>query len=319
MKRESLLRCNVGQDGILRDGWQPSLFRCPRRGEMKRLLAILVSTICLGSCSRHNAIVVGSKNFTEQLILGEIAAQQLERKLHLRVERRLDLGGTLLAHGAIVKGDIDIYPEYTGTASSVVLKQDIPKDPVSAYMAVKDAYLKRFHLVWLPPLGFNDTFAMVVRADDARRLSLPELSAAGSRSWRLGVGYEFLTRPDGLHKLNEVYGLRWEGTPRSMDLGLLYRALGQKKVDMAAANSTDAPLTEPAFLVLKDDKKAFPPYSACYVLRKALIEQQPQAELALTMLSNHIDEETMRTLNRRVDVEHQPVTQVAKDFLAAQP
>jgi glycine betaine/choline ABC-type transport system substrate-binding protein len=279
--------------------------------------AILVASMLFSACSRAR-IVVGSKNFTESLVLGEIAAQQLERKLHVRVERKLDLGGTLLTHQAIVKGDIGIYPEYTGTGSSVVLKESIPDDPLRAYMAVKDAYLRRFRLVWLPPLGFSDTFAMVVRSADARRLSALDLSVAASRPWRLGVGYEFITRPDGLRKLDEVYGFHWDGTPKSMDLGLLYQALGRRQVDMASANSTDAQLTEPQFTMLQDDKHAFPPYSACYVVRKALLDQQPDVGLVLTMLSNHINAETMRSLNRRVDVEHQPIVRVAKDFLATQ-
>lgn len=286
---------------------------------MTRKIALLAFAALSCSCSRSGAIVVASKNFTEQVVLGEIAAQQLERKLHIPVQRKLNLGGTLLTHEAILKGDIDVYPEYTGTASSVVLKKAIPEDPVRAYMVVKDAYLQRFNLVWLPPLGFNDTFAMVVRAQDGKKLTAPQLSAADSRSWRLGVGYEFLTRPDGLQKLDQVYGLHWAGTPRSMDLGLLYQALRQRSVDMAAANSTDAELTQPAFMVLKDDKKAFPPYSACFVLRKSVAVQQPGVGMALTMLSNRIDEETMRGLNRRVDVEHQPVEKVARDFLATQP
>ncbi len=162
---------------------------------MKRAVAVLVLVVALCGCSRNGAVVVGSKNFTEQLVLGEMAAQQLERKLHIRVERKLNLGGTLLTHEAILKGDIDIYPEYTGTGSSVVLKQKIPDDAARAYMTVKDEYLRRFHLIWLPPLGFNDTFAMIVRSADAQRLSAPDLSAADTRSWRLGVGYEFLTTP----------------------------------------------------------------------------------------------------------------------------
>jgi glycine betaine/choline ABC-type transport system substrate-binding protein len=281
------------------------------------LLLISLALVC--SCSRTNAIVVGSKNFTEQLILGEIAAQQIERKLHIPVERKLNLGGTLLSHEALVKGDIDLYPEYTGTAASVVLKQKIPPDTARAYMEVKDAYFRRFHLVWLPPLGFNDTFAMAARAADAKKLSARQLSAAGSRAWRLGVGYEFLTRPDGLRKLDEVYGLRWEGTPKSMDLGLLYRALKSHQIDMAAANSTDASLTDPSFTVLEDDRKAFPPYNACFVLRKSLIDQRPDVEMALTMLSNHINAETMRGLNRRVEVDHQPAERVAREFLQTQP
>jgi osmoprotectant transport system substrate-binding protein len=280
--------------------------------------ALVVAACTVWSCSRPGKIVVGSKNFTESMLLGEIAAQQLERKLHISVERKLDLGGTLLTHEAIRRGDIDLYPEYTGTASSVVLKQSIPEDSVRAYVFVKDAYLKRFNLVWLPPLGFNDTFAMVVRTPDARQLASPDLSAAESRQWRLGVGYEFVTRPDGLRRLDEVYRFHWDGTPRSMDLGLLYRALQQKRVDMVSANSTDAQLSQPQFKMLNDDKHAFPPYSACYVVRKPLLEQQSSVGLFLTALSNHIGEETMRDLNKRVDMEHQPVTQVAKDFLATQ-
>jgi osmoprotectant transport system substrate-binding protein len=286
---------------------------------MKATVALLLAVVGLCSCTRTGTIVVGSKNFTEQLILGELAAQQIERKLHVRVERKLNLGGTLLAHGALRKGDIDIYPEYTGTASSVVLKQHIPSDPAQAYVQVKEAYLKRFQLIWLPPLGFNDTFAMVVRTEDGQKLSSQEISAADSRSWRLGIGYEFLTRPDGLRKLDDVYHLRWQGTPRSMDLGLLYRALRSRNVDMAAANSTDASLTDPSFMVLRDDKQAFPPYSACFVVRQKLIEQEPAVEMALTMLSNHINAETMRTLNRRLEIDHQAVELIAKDFLQTQP
>jgi glycine betaine/choline ABC-type transport system substrate-binding protein len=274
----------------------------------------------LSACSQRDTIVVGSKNFTEQIVLGEIAAQQLERKLHIRVERKLNLGGTLLAHLAIERGDIDIYPEYTGTGAMVVLKEKrVPADPAQAYVLVKDAYLSRFRLVWLPPLGFNNTFAMVVRRADGERLAAPVLSAAAVRRWRLGIGYEFLTRPDGLTKFNQTYGLRWEGTPKSMDLGLLYQALSEKKVDMAAGNSTDAQISNSNMMMLADDKKAFPPYNACYIVRQDLLEQRPAVRMALTMLENRISEETMRKLNSLVQIEHQPVQRVASDFLATQP
>ncbi len=287
---------------------------------MKRYLSISVALLFLAGCGgQRTSIVVGSKNFTEQWILGEIAAQQIERKLKIQVDRKLNLGGTLLTHEAILHGDIDLYPEYTGTGASVVLKQVISADPAGAYMAVKDAYLSRYKLVWLPPLGFNDTFAMVVRAEDAKRLSTPALSSANSRTWRLGVGYEFLTRPDGLQKLDKTYPLRWQGTPRSMDLGLLYRALQQRDVDMAAGNSTDAQLTDPRFVVLKDDARAFPPYNGCFVVRQSVAEEKPQLVLALRMLENHLGDDTMRDLNSRVQVQHQSVEKVAKDFLAGQP
>lgn len=281
--------------------------------------AVVAAVIITNGCGGSHGLVVGSKNFTEQVILGEMAAQQIERKVHIPVERKLNLGGTLLTHEAIKKGEIDIYPEYTGTALSAVLKTKAPEDPARSYEAVKKEYLSRFQLIWLPPLGFDDTFAMVVRAEDARGLSERRISAASARAWRLGIGYEFLTRKDGLQKFDDAYHLRWQGTPTSMDLGLLYQALKQKRVDMAAANSTDAALTDGQFAVLDDDRHAFPPYNACFVIRKTIAEQQPAVELALTMLSNHINEETMRQMNRRVDVDHQPVARVVKDFLATQP
>lgn len=286
---------------------------------MKRFFAgcFLLTWLC--SCNNPDEVVVGSKNFTEQIVLGEIAAQQIERKLHIHVRRRFDLGGTLLTHEALVHGQIDLYPEYTGTASLVVLKRPIPEDPARGYMQVKDDYRNKFNLTWLPPLGFNDTFAMVVRQQDAQKLTSGTLSAADSRQWRLGVGYEFLTRPDGLARLNRTYALKWSGTPQTMDLGLLYQALMQRKVDMAAGNSTDALLADSRLAVLTDDRKAFPPYIACLVARRPILTQHPGLEAALTMLSNRIGEETMRGLNRKVDIEHRPVEEVAKDFLANEP
>jgi glycine betaine/choline ABC-type transport system substrate-binding protein len=273
----------------------------------------------LSSCAPHHGIIVASKNFTEQLILGEIAAQQLERKLHITVQRKLNLGGTLLAHEAMLHGDIDIYPEYTGTGASAVLRIKAPRDPAEAYIAVRDAYLKRFNVVWLPPLGFNDSFAMVVRAADAAKLAKPALSAASGRSWRLGVGYEFVTRADGLAALDKTYDLKWQGTPSSMDLGLLYQALDQRKVDMAAGSSTDAQLIDSKYVQLADDRHAFPAYNACYLVRKETLEQYSGVSDALNMLQNRISDDTMRQLNRRVQAEHEAVEKVARDFLATQP
>ncbi len=291
-----------------------------------RVGAGLVTAVCvfeafslLSSCGRTPDIIVGSKNFTEQVLLGEMAAQQLERKLHIKVKRQLNLGGTLLTHQALTHKQIDIYPEYTGTAVTSILKESAADNPVKVYMQVKDEYLRRYRLVWLPPLGFNDTFAMVVRREDAQKLTTPALSSAVSRPWRLGVGYEFLTRPDGMKRLDDLYKLQWQGTPQTMDLGILYQALGQHKIDMGAANSTDGLLDGKHFAVLSDDKRAFPPYNACFIIRDELAEQRPEVKLALLMLSGRIGDEAMRRLNRRVDVDHQPVVTVVKDFLETQP
>ncbi|HEX6545731.1 MAG TPA: glycine betaine ABC transporter substrate-binding protein, partial [Bryobacteraceae bacterium] len=160
------------------------------------------------------------------------------------------------------------------------------------------------------------SFAMAVRTEDARKLSAPTLTAAAQRMWRLGVGYEFLTRPDGLARLNAVYHLRWNGLPKTMDLGLLYRALNHGQVDMAAANTTDGLLTSTRYTVLQDVKHAFPPYQACFVVRDDVLEKTPGLRTALAALSGAIDDTTMRQLNRRVDIDHVPVVRVAADFLS---
>ena len=180
---------------------------------------------------------------------------------------------------------------------------------------MRQAYAQQFHLRWLEPLGFNDTFAMVVRSEDAARLSQPTLSAAKARRWRLGVGYEFLTRADGLESLDKTYDLPWQDTPQSMDLGLLYRALELRQIDMGAANSTDAQLLSGKFSALSDDKKTFPPYNACFVVREELLARRPDVAWALGLLKNRIDEQNMRRMNERVAVAHEPVAKVIKDFL----
>jgi glycine betaine/choline ABC-type transport system substrate-binding protein len=267
------------------------------------------------SCGRSAAIIVGSKNFTEQILLGEIAAQQIENTLHVNVERRLDLGGTMLAQLALKNGQIDLYPEYTGTALTTVLKQPLETGERRVFETVSRLYRQRFHLKWMDPLGFEDSFAMAVRADDARRLSAPTLTAASERAWRLGMGYEFLTRPDGLTRLDAIYHLRWNGLPKTMDLGLLYRALNGGQVDMAAANTTDGLLESNKYQVLKDDKHAFPPYQACFIVRDNILNSTPGLRQALASLSGKVNESTMRTLNRRVDIDHVPVVRVAADFL----
>ena len=192
----------------------------------KPLLA-LVCFVFLAGCRPQPHIVVGCKNFTEQIILGEIFAQQIENKTHLPVERRFYLGGTYIAHQGILAGRIDIYPEYTGTALTAVLKLPPESDRKSVYDRVKSEYERRFQLTLGPPLGFNDTFALEIRGEDARRLHLETLSQAAQYAprWRAGFGYEFMERPDGYKGLVATYGLRFAAPPRIMDLGLLTRAL----------------------------------------------------------------------------------------------
>jgi osmoprotectant transport system substrate-binding protein len=270
-------------------------------------------------CSRERLITVGSKNFTEQVILGEIVAQHVSLRLSERVDRKLNLGGTLLAHQALVKGDLDLYPEYTGTALTAILKLHLSSNPAAVLARVRKEYQKRFNVQWLDPLGFNNTFAMVIRGEDARKYGIDTLSDAATHAngWTLGVGYEFQQRPDGLAGLLKTYKLPLKRSPRTMDLGLLYRALEQKQVDMVAASATDGLLSVLDVKVLKDDKRYFPPYQASLAVRADALAKHPPLKRALEQLSGLFSDEIMRTLNYQVDGKHRPVSEVAVTFLRA--
>jgi osmoprotectant transport system substrate-binding protein len=261
--------------------------------------------------------VVGSKNFTEQLILGEIIAQHIEARLHQPVERKLDLGGTLLAHQALLARDIDMYPEYTGTAFTNVLKRSSVTDPAVVLEQVRAQYSTGFHLDWIDPLGFDNSFAMTIRGEDARARHLKTLSnaAADPAGFVLGAGYEFLTRPDAYGALNRAYPIKWIAPPKSMDLGLLYQALEQKQVNMAAANTTDGLLNKLDVTVLRDDKQVFPPYQACVVVRQEALTEYPNLRAILSELSGKISDTEMRNMNYAVDGQHRPAREVAKEFL----
>lgn len=285
-----------------------------------KTLAGLMALLTLGGCSPSGTkrpIRVGSKNFTEQVILGEIIAQHLERRLHVPVERRLNLGGTLLAHQALRSGEIDLYPEYTGTALAAILKESVAGTPADVLARVRSRYLRDSQVAWLDPLGIDNGFAMVVRGSDARAGNLESLSdAAKTRNgWILGVGYEFEQRPDGLPALDKTYGFRWNGRPKSMDLGLLYRALEQGQVTMIAANATDGLLSKSDLKVLQDDKHSFPPYEVAIAVREDSMRRTTGLRKALLELSGKFDNSTMRALNYRVDGEHRPVAKVAQEFL----
>ena len=271
-------------------------------------------------CGRERPITVGSKNFTEQVILGEIVAQHLEHRLGQRVNRKLNLGGTLLVHQALVNGDIDLYPEYTGTALTAVLKLPPVREPAPALASVRDEYRQRFGVEWMEPLGFNNTFAMVIRGTDARQHRIKTLSdAAGYDSgWTLGVGYEFQQRADGLDGLLKTYKLPVKGSPKTMDLGLLYKALEQRQVDMVAGNATDGRLAVLDVLVLRDDKHYFPPYDCMLAVRAHLLKTRPGAREALAELAGRFSDLAMQKLNYHVDGEHRPVQDVAREFLRDQ-
>src|SRR5215475_4307166 len=271
----------------------------------------------LGACSRQTRIVVGSKNFTEQIILGEVLAQQIENKTHLAVERRFYLGGTYIAHQAILAGRIDVYPEYTGTALTAILKQPASSDKAAVYERVRSEYERRFHLILGPPFGFNDTFAIQIRGDDARRLQLQTISqaAAYTPQWRPGFGYEFMERPDGYKGLVATYGLKFAAAPRIMDLGLLTRALKEKQVDLIAGNTTDGLIPALDLAALKDDRNYFPPYEAVAVMRQETISRHPEVEQALDDLAGKISDQDMQRLNYSVDGNHRDLKEVVREFL----
>jgi osmoprotectant transport system substrate-binding protein len=289
---------------------------------MRARFAAGAVTFCLllGGCSppRPDHPVIGAKNFTEQVVLGELLAQEIEAHSSAEVERRFYLAGSYICHQALVSGRIDAYVEYTGTALTAILKQPVERDPEKALEDVRNLYQSRYQITVGPPLGFEDTFAMVVRGDDARRLHLTTLSQAAryTPQWRLGVGYEFEQRPDGLPGLRAAYGLKFAGPPRTMDLGLLYRALEARQVDMIAANSTDGPIEALGLTVLADDKHYFPAYQAVPLVRDDALAEWPGIQDALDALAGKISAEDMRAMNEAVDGEHLDAAEVVREFRA---
>ncbi len=285
---------------------------------MVRKLSILALALTLAACApRENRIVVGSKNFTEQLILGEIISQQIEAKTHLAVERRFYLAGSYICHQAILGGRIDIYPEYTGTALTAILKQKPEGNREAVYQRVKSEYAQRFNLSVGEPFGFNDTFAIEIRGEDARRLGLKTISqaAAYTPQWRAGFGYEFMERPDGYKGLAATYGLRFAAPPRIMDLGLLARALKDKQIDLAAGNTTDGLIPALDLSVLEDDRHYFPPYEAVPIIREQTLTEHPEVKQTLDELAAKISDTEMRQLNYEVDGQKRDVKEVVREFL----
>ncbi len=283
---------------------------------MKRILLFAAFLAVVAGCRRggDRALRIGSKNFSEQVILGEIAAQGLEAR-GIPVDRRLNLGGTFVCHQAITAGELDLYPEYTGTAFTAILKRRPVSDPAAVRAEVADAY-RRWKLVWSPSLGFENTFALVLRGDDARRSGIRKISDLASHpEIRPGFGYEFLEREDGFPGLAKTYGLDFRDRPVQMDLGLLYPALESGKVDLVAGNSTDGLIDAIGGVVLEDDRHYFPPYEAAFVVRDA-VWKRPEVREVLESFAGKIDAGTMRKLNAAVDKDKRRPEDVAKEFLS---
>jgi glycine betaine/choline ABC-type transport system substrate-binding protein len=286
-------------------------------GGVKRLILFAAAVFAISGCQRSStAVRIGSKNFSEQVLLAEIVAQALEAK-GLRVDRRLNLGGTFVCHKALVAGDLDLYPEYTGTAFTAILAKKPVADPAAVRKEVESEYAKRWGIVWSEPLGFENTFALVVRGEDARRWGLKTISdlRAHEAEIRPGFGYEFLEREDGFPGLAKTYGLEFPRRPAQMDLGLLYPALQSHQVDLIAGNSTDGLIAALGAVVLEDDRHYFPPYEAAFVVRGQVWKTNAAVRGALEGLGGKVSADTMRKLNARLDRDKRRPEDVAKEFL----
>jgi len=269
--------------------------------------------------SRDPHLTIGSKFFTEQVILAELLAQHIESRTGIHVERKSNLGGTLLCQKALLSGDLDLYVEYTGTALTAVLNESPSRDAHEVYNRVKQDYAQRFNLEVTEPLGFENTFAMVVRGEDALRLHLRNTSdlVPHARKMRAGFGYEFLERPDGFRGWSQLYGLQFAVPPAVMDLGLIYRALVDKKVDIVAGNSTDGLIDALHLVPLVDDKHYFPPYDAVPIVRRDALAKFPHLREALADLANKVSAEEMRHLNSEVDANQRDPVAVVRGFRAS--
>jgi osmoprotectant transport system substrate-binding protein len=286
---------------------------------MKRLVlfALLLLTACAPPRSSH--IVIGAKDFTEQVILGELLAQEIEASGGGPVERRFWLAGSYLCQQALVSNRIDAYVEYTGTALTAILKQPLDRNAASVDATITRLYAQRYSVRVFPGLGFNDTFAMVIRGSDARALHLRTISdiLPYAPKWRLGVGYEFAERPDGLRGLAAAYSLKFSGDPRTMELGLLYRSLAANQVDIVAGNSTDGAIRALDFVALEDNLHYFPPYEAVPLVREDSLRRWPQIAVAMNRLSGKITEDEMRAMNLAVDGQHRDPADVVRAFRAS--
>jgi osmoprotectant transport system substrate-binding protein/osmoprotectant transport system permease protein len=304
--------------------WLEKQLSARRRSQSRRAVATVVSVVAgvvlLSSAAAarrpSGAIIVGSKNFTEQLVLGELLAQTIEHDAGLPVDRRLNLGGTLICDRALITGDIDLYVEYTGTALTAVFHQPVSRDSSAVFDTVRTLYAKTGRAL-LPPLGFNNTFAILVRGADARSKGLRTIDDAARESprWRAGFGYEFVERPDGYPGLAAAYGFRFPDPPRVMDLTLSYRALASGQVDLIAGDATAGLIKGLDLAQLDDTRHYFPPYDAAVVARADTLLRHPEMRAALDRLSGRISAADMRAMNYAADVEHRDVPVIVREFL----
>ncbi len=309
-----------GRPGGRRPSWRRRRWRQLLAGALlvATLLAIPVAWRWLAPAGDETAggetaggemVVVGAKGYTEQLLLGELLAQEIEANTSLRVKREFSLGSTFLLHEAVRQGRIDGYVEYTGTAWTAILRQPPlpPERRAAVWQRARQLYAERFGLRMFPSLGFENTFAILIRQADGQRLGLRTISDAvqPARQWRAAFGYEFLNRADGFPGLAERYGLRFAAPPSAMDLGLTYRALADGRVDLIAGDSTNGLISALKLQKLEDDRAYFPPYDAVPVFNVASLRRHPQLVPVLDRLSGRLSAATMQKLNAAVDLQGQ--------------
>ncbi|WP_309741377.1 glycine betaine ABC transporter substrate-binding protein [Chamaesiphon sp. OTE_20_metabat_361] len=280
------------------------------------LALLVVGLITFNYFQAVPTITIGSKNFTEQVILGVLLAQQIETHTKIKVDRQLNLGGTFICHEAVKAGKIAGYVEYTGTSLTAILKQEPIKNPQVVFDKIKEAYDRQFRLEVMSPLGFENTFAFIVRNEDAKRLEMKTLSEAAKYTPQLrgGFGYEFLERKDGYPAVAKTYGLKFAKV-QQMEFGLMYQALKDKKVDLIAANSTDGLIPVLDLVILEDDKKYFPPYQAVPVFNQATLTKYPELRPVIDRLAGLISTKDIQDMNYQVDNKSLPVDRVVRAWL----
>lgn len=288
---------------------------------LSRLTAIVLAagvTFSLAACGgKENTITIGSKDFSENTVTAEMLAQLVEHDTDLKVNRKLNMGGTFICFEALKNGQLDVYPEYTGTALNSHLKMDTISDVEESYRVVSEEFIKQFGIQWLEPLGFNNTYTLAVSNDVYEKYGVETYSDLAKISPELTIGgdHEFFDRVDGFDGLVDLYGLAFKGEPKKMNVSLKYQAIGSGDIDVTDAYATDAPIKQYNLKVLKDDKNFFPPYYAAPIVRQEVLQAHPELETTLNKLAGLISDETMTDLNYRIDVEGEDVAKVATDFL----
>ncbi len=287
---------------------------------LKRLIALSITGLLVltsfTACTSGKKVVIGSKDFTENKILAEMMAQVIEKNSDIKVERKINMGGTFVCFEALKKGQIDIYPEYTGTGLTAQLKLPVETDPDKVYATVSTEFSKQFKIKWLEPIGFNNTYALAMPRELADKNNIESISDLKNLSgnFTFGAEHEFFNRDDGYDGLIKIYGLTFKNTAK-MDVSLKYQAIGQGKMDVTDAFTTDGQLKALNLKVLKDDKNFFPPYYAAPIVSEKTLENYPQLEELLNKLADTIDDETMQELNYKADNEKQSIEKVAEEFL----